>query len=97
MNKGGMFAKKKGVNNPCLIKYLVEDVWGTGPKYFPCLLKQLRNVVVGFDVYKDIMDTMISVPATDESGEKVHVGVIDSLEVATKFYTPAQIYSIYTI
>ena len=54
-----------------------------GPKYIPCLLKQLRNVVSGSDVDREIMDTMLSVPVTDESGEKVYVSVINSLEVAT--------------
>ena len=68
-----------------------------GPKYFPCLLKQLRNVAVGSDVDKQIMDTILSVPATDESDEKVHVSVIDSLEVATELFTPEQIYAIHTI
>ena len=62
-----------------------------GPKYIPCLLKQLRNVVSGSDVDREIMDTMLSVPVTDESGEKVYVSVINSLEVATKLFTPQQI------
>ena len=42
------------------------------------------------------MDTMITVPATDESGKKVHVSVIDSLKVATKLFTPERIYDIHT-
>ena len=66
------------------------------PKYVPCLLNQFRNVFVGSDADKEIMDTILSAPATDESGEKVHVSVINSLEVATKFFTPAQIYAIHT-
>ena len=94
--KGVIFAKTKGIKNPLLIQYLVEEVWGMGPKRFPCLLKQLRNVVVGYGVEKDIMDTMITVPDTDESGEKVHVSVIDSLKVATKLFTPERIYDIHT-
>ena len=67
-----------------------------GPKYVMCLLKQLRNVVVGSDANKEIMDTMLSVPATDKSVEKVHVSVIDSLDVATTLFTPEQIYAIHT-
>ena len=90
-----MFAKTKGVKNPCSIKYPVEELWVMGPKYFRYLLKQLRNVDVGSDVDKEIMDTMISIPATDESGEKVYVSVIDSLNVAKKFFTPTRIYAIH--
>ena len=95
-NKGGIFAKKKEVKNTCSIKYLVEEAWGMGPKYVLCLLKHIRNVVVGSDVNKDIMDTMLSVPATDEYYEKDHVNLINSLKVATKFFNPAQIYAIHT-
>ena len=91
-----MFAKTKGVKNPCSIKYLVEEAWGMGPKYVPCLLKQLCNVFIGSDVDKYIMDHMISITATYESGEKVHVSVIDIIEVAKKFFTLARIYAIHT-
>ena len=54
------------------------------------------QVVVGYDVDKEVMDTILYVTATDESREKVHVSVIDSIEVATKFFTPARIYDIHT-
>ena len=91
-----MFAKTKVVNNLYLVKYLVEEAWGMGPKYVLCILKHIRNVVVGSDVNKDTMDTMLSVPATDEYYEKFHVNLIDSLKVATKFVTPARIYAIQT-
>ena len=43
-NEGGIFAKTKGVKNPCAIKYLVEEALGMGPKYVPCLIKQLRKL-----------------------------------------------------
>ena len=91
-----MFEKIKGVNNTYSIKYIVEEAWGMGPKYLPCLLKQLRNVVVGSDVEKEIIGTMLSVTATDESGEKVHVNVINILDMATKLFTPERIYAIHT-
>ena len=67
-----------------------------GPKYVLCLLKQVHNIVVGSDVDKEIMDTILSVPATNESGKKFHVSIIDSLELVAKFFTPAQIYAIHT-
>ena len=35
-----------------------------GPKYVLCLLKQLRNIVVGSDVDKEIIDTILSVPTS---------------------------------
>ena len=92
-----MFAKTKVVNNLYLVKYLVEEAWGMVPKYVLFLLKQLRNVGVGSGVYKQIMDTMLYVPATDESGKKVHISVIDSIEVATKLFTLKRIYAIHTI
>ena len=50
-----MFAKTKGVKSTCSIKYIVEEAWGMVPKYVPCLIKQLRNVVTGSDADKEIM------------------------------------------
>ena len=91
-----MFAKTKSFKSTCSIKYIVEEAWGMVPKYVPCLIKQLCNVVAGSDADKDIMKTMLSVPVIDESDEKVHVSVINSLKVATKFFTPARIYAIQT-
>ena len=70
-----MFAKTKSFKSTCSIKYIVEEAWGMVPKYVPCLIKQLRKVVTGSDADNDIMETMLSVPAMDESGEKFHVSV----------------------
>ena len=91
-----MFAKTKGVKSTCSIKYIVEEAWGMVPKYVPCLIKQLCNVVTGSDADKEIMKTMLSVTAMNEYNEKAHVSVINSLKVATKFFTPARIYAIQT-
>ena len=45
-NEGVIFAKTKGVKNTCTIKYLFEEVLGMGPKYVPCLIKQLRKLLL---------------------------------------------------
>jgi hypothetical protein len=75
---------------------LVEWAWGMSKRYISELKRQLRNATVGSDTDDEIFETMLHFPVKDED-EKLHVSVIDNLDLATRTFTPARVYAINTL